>query len=415
MTRRRVVITGLGIVCPIGTGQAAFGEALRAGRSGVGPLRAFDASGLPSRVAAEVVDFDPESCLDRRTVGRTERHTQFALAAARLAIDDGRLDLEAEDRDRIGVIVGNAFGGMAAVEREHATLRDEGPRRVSPMVIPMLLGNMAPGEVAIRFGLRGINYGVSAACASANHAIGLALRHLQHGEADAMLAGGTEASITPLVVAGFCQARALATGSNDLPERASRPFDVDRSGFVIGEGAALVLLETWEHARDRGARVYAELAGFGANDDAHHATAPHPEGIGLARSIRLAIDDAGMRPDEIDLVNAHGTSTALNDRAETLAIRAAFGDRAPGLAIPATKSMIGHLLGAAGGAELIATVLGMREGLAHPTINLENPDPACDLDYVPNVARPMEIRAAVSNSCGFGGHNSVLVVRRFAP
>jgi 3-oxoacyl-[acyl-carrier-protein] synthase II len=410
--KRRVVITGLGIVSPIGIGKDAYWDALVSGRSGCRRLRAFDPSGHASQVAAEVTNFDPEDFLDPRTAGRTERYTHFAMAAARLAVDDACLDLSVEDRARCGVIVGSSFGGIAVVEREQAILEDQGPRRVSPMLIPMLLSNLAPGEIAIGLGLQGINYTVSAACSSANHAIGLALRHLQYGDADVILAGGTEAAITPLVVASFCQLRTLATRYNHEPARASRPFDADRCGFVIGEGAALLLLETLDHALARGAAIYAELRGFGANDDAHHITAPHPEGRGLARAIELAIADAGIRREEVDYVNAHGTSTGLNDRAETQAIKTAFGEHARNLAVSATKSMTGHLLGAAGGAELIATVLCMEHGSVHPTINIEVHDPECDLDYVPNVARAREVRCAVSNSCGFGGHNSVLVVKR---
>ena len=356
--------------------------------------------------------FAPEDYVDARGAVRTSRYTQFAVAAARLAVADGRLDLSAEDRERCGVIVGSGFGGLVAADSEYPILQEQGPRRVSPMLIPMVLGNIAPGEIAIRLGLEGVNYAVSSACASSNHAVGLALRHLRHGDADVVLAGGAEAGISPLLVASFCQSRTLAANYNDEPERASRPFDADRCGFVIGEGAAVVLLETLDHARSRGARVYAELCGFGATDDAHHVTAPRPDGRGLARAIARALDDAGARPEEVDYVNAHGTSTALNDKAETLAIKTAFGGHAKNLAVSSTKSMIGHLLGAAGGAELVATVLCMEHDTVHPTINYETPDPDCDLDYVPGEARGMEIRCAVSNSSGFGGQNSVLVLRR---
>jgi 3-oxoacyl-[acyl-carrier-protein] synthase II len=359
-----------------------------------------------------VTDFAAEDFLDARTAGRMQRYNHFALAAAQLAVADGGLDLSGEDRDRCGVIVGCAFGGLGAFEEEHSALLDQGPRRVSPMLIPAFLNNLAPGEIAIRLGLRGINYAVSAACASATHAIGMALRHLQHGEADVILAGGTEAAITPLVIASFCQSRTLATRYNDEPTRASRPFDADRCGFVVGEGAAVLLLETLDHARSRGARVYAELSGFGATGDAHHITAPHPEGHGLARAIELALADAGVRREQVDYVNAHGTSTLLNDKAETRAIKTAFGDRARDLAVSSTKSMIGHLLGAAGAAELVATVLCMEHATVHPTLNYETADPDCDLDYVPHNARPLEIRCAVSNSAGFGGQNSALVVQR---
>lgn len=410
--RHRVVVTGLGIVSPIGVGRDAYWEALRAGRSGCARNRAFDTSGFTSQVAAEVTDFVAKDYLDPRTVGRTSRYTHFAVAAATLALRDGALDVEAADRERCGVVVGTGYGGASAAEPEHSVLVEQGPRRVSPMYLSRALVNMAPGEIAIRLGLRGVNYAVSSACASSNHAVGLAMRHLQYGDADVMLAGGAEAGITPLLVASFCQSRTLAANYNDQPERASRPFDAGRCGFVIGEGAGVVLLETLEHARSRGARVYAELCGFGATDDAHHVTAPLPDGRGLARAIVRAMDDAGVRPEEVDYVNAHGTSTALNDKAETLAIKAAFGGHANRLAVSSTKSMIGHLLGAAGAAELVATLLCMEHDTVHPTVNYETPDPECDLDYVPGAARGMEVRCAVSNSSGFGGQNSVLVLKR---
>jgi 3-oxoacyl-[acyl-carrier-protein] synthase II len=410
--KRRVAITGLGIVSPIGVGRDAYWEALANGRSGCRRLRAFDPAGHAAQVAAEVTGFVAEDHVDPRTAGRTERHTHFAIAAARLAVADAGIDLGALDPERAGVIVGCALGGIGRVESEQAILDGQGPRRVSPMLVPMFLSNLAPGEIAIALGLEGINYAVSAACASANHAIGLALRHIQCGDADVLLAGGTEAAITPLVLASFSQARTLATRYNDAPARASRPFDAQRCGFVIGEGAALVLLEPLEHARARGARVYAELCGFGASDDAHHITAPHPEGRGLARAIARALADAGLRPEEVDHINGHGTATPLGDRAETLAIKRAFGAHARSLAIAATKSMTGHMLGAAGAAELIATLLCMEHQTVHPTINYETPDPECDLDYVPGSARPRPIHCAISNNCGFGGHNSVLVVRR---
>lgn len=412
---RRVVITGLGVVSPIGVGKDAYWQALHAGRSGCARTRVFDPAGFPSQVSAEVVDFRPDDFLDRRAAGRMERSTQFAVAAARLALDDARFDLADFDPERCGAIIGCVFGGMETVESEHRALLDQGPRRVSPMLIPKMLNNLGPGEVAIRFGFRGINYAVSAACASSNHAIGLALRHIRHGDADAILAGGAEAAITPLIVAGFCQARALATAYNESPERASRPFDADRCGFVMGEGAALLLVEALDHALGRGAPIVAELSGFGATDDAHHPTAPHPEGLGLARAIELALADAGLRPDEVDYVNAHGTSTPRNDQAETRALHRAFGAHARRLAVSSTKSMIGHMLGAAAAAELTATVLGMVHHTAPPTINLEHADPDCDLDYVPNASRPLTIRHALSNSCGFGGHNSVVVVNAFDP
>lgn len=410
--KRRVVITGLGVVSPIGLGADAYWESLRAGRSGVRRVASFDASSFPCQVAAEVTGFRPEDFMVARSASRMGRHSQFAVAAATLAMTDGGLDLSRVDRARCGAVLGCCFGGIAAIEEEGRVLADRGHRRVSPVLIPMHLSSLAAGEIAIHLGLRGVNYVVSSACASATHAIGLAARHVASGEADAVFAGGTEAALTPLIFAGFSQARTLAVGFNDTPEKASRPFDALRKGFVPGEGAAVLLLESLEHARARGARIHAEVAGFAANDDAHHVTAPEPEGGGLAAAIAAALADAGVRPEEVDYVNAHGTSTPLNDKAETAALKRAFGGHARRLAISSTKSMVGHLLGAAGAVELAATVLGMVHGVAPPTVNLDTPDPECDLDYVPVAPRPMEIRCAISNNSGFGGQNSVVVVRR---
>lgn len=410
--RRRVAITGIGVITPIGIGVDAFWDSLRQGRSGVRRVSAFDAEAFPCQVAAEVRDFAPDDFFDPRTACRLGRHTQFAVAAATLALRDGSLDLAHADRSRCGAVLGCCFGDIAVVEGEDKVLSRSGPRRVSPLLIPLHLNSLAAGEIGIHLGLRGINYVVSAACASANHALGLAARHIAHGDADVMLAGGTEAALTPLMFAGFGQARALATGFNAAPEQASRPFDAGRRGFVPGEGAAVMLLEPLEHALRRGARIYSELAGFAANDDAHHATAPEPEGLGLAAAITAALGDAGVSPADVEYVNAHGTSTQLNDKAETLAIKRAFGDHARSLAISSTKSMVGHLLGAAGAVELAATALGIHHALVPPTINLDTPDPDCDLDYVPRAARSRTIRWAISNNSGFGGQNAVLVVRR---
>lgn len=408
---RPVVITGLGVVSPIGIGADAFWDALRSGRSGVSRVTAFEASRFPCQVAAAVVDFRAEEFLEARAAARMGRHAQFAVAAAMLAVAHAGLDLEQVDRGRCGAVLGCCFGDQAAVEAEHAVLQASGPRRVAPALVPIQLSSLAAGEVAINLGLRGLNYVVSAACASANHALGLAARHIAHGDAEVVLAGGTEAALTPLVFAGFGQARALATGFNDTPEQASRPFDAARRGFVPGEGAAVLVLESLDHARAREAPILAEFAGFAASDDAHHVTAPDPEGRGLADAITAALADARLPPEAIDYVSAHGTSTPLNDKLETRAIKRAFGDQARRLAISATKSQLGHLLGAASAVALAATVLAMQHGLVPPTINLDNPDPDCDLDYVPHAARPLEIRAAVSNACGFGGQNSVVVIR----
>jgi 3-oxoacyl-[acyl-carrier-protein] synthase II len=343
-----------------------------------------------------------------------DRFTQFAMAGARLAMADSGLDPAKENMERCGVIVGSGIGGLPTIEAEHKILLEKGPKRVSPFLIPMLITNIAPGEIAIEYGFVGPNYSVSSACATANHAIGEALRHLRYGDADVIIAGGTEAAITPLGVAGFCQARALTTAFNDNPQKASRPFDAHRSGFVMGEGCGIVILETLEHARARGAKIYAELAGYGATDDAYHITAPHPEAHAASRAMQMALADADARPEDVNYINAHGTSTELNDKTETVAIKKVFGERARKIPISSTKSMTGHLLGAAGAAELIATLLNMENKTIHPTVNYETPDPACDLDYVPNTARPADITCALSNSLGFGGHNAVIVVKKYA-
>jgi 3-oxoacyl-[acyl-carrier-protein] synthase II len=412
--KQRVVITGIGIVSPIGIGKEAYWDALKNGRNGFGRISFFDPSAYPCHIDAEVRDFDPEKFVDKKKARRMDRFTQFAMAGAKMAVADSGLDLAKENLERCGVIVGSGIGGLPTIEAEHKVLLEKGPKRVSPFLIPMLITNIAPGEIAIEYGFVGPNYSVSSACATANHAIGEALRHLRYGDADVILAGGTEAAITPLGVAGFCQARALTTAFNDTPAKSSRPFDANRSGFVMGEGCGVVVLETLEHAQARGARIYAELSGYGATDDAYHITAPHPEAHSAVRAMQLALADGDVKPEQVDYINAHGTSTELNDKTETTAIKRVFGARAKSIPISSTKSMTGHLLGAAGGAELIATLLCMENKTVHPTINYETPDPECDLDYVPNVARPAEVTCALSNSLGFGGHNAVLVVKKFA-
>lgn len=411
--KKRVVITGIGIVSPIGIGKEKYWESLKGGRPGFGRISFFDPSAYPCHIDAEVRDFQPEQFIDKKKARRMDRFTQFAMAAAKMAVEDSGLDLAKENMERCGVIVGSGIGGLPTIEAEHKVLLEKGPKRVSPFLIPMLITNIAPGEIAIEYGFVGPNYSVSSACATSNHAIGEALRHLRYGDADVILTGGTEAAITPLGVAGFCQARALTTDFNETPEKASRPFDKGRSGFVMGEGAGVIVLETLEHAQARGARIYGELVGYGATDDAYHITAPSPEGKAAVRAVQLALEDGGVRPEEVDYVNAHGTSTELNDKTETAVIKKVFGAHAKKLAVSSTKSMTGHLLGAAGAAELIATLLCMQNKTVHPTINHETPDPECDLDYVPNKARSMEIRCALSNSLGFGGHNAVLVVRQY--
>lgn len=412
---RRAVITGMGVVSPAGVGQDALWSAISQGRACSRRITRFDPAGFACQIAAEVPEFRAEDFMPHKRASHVERYAQFALAAAKMALADARLDVNAANAERCGSIVGSAFGGLPMFEAEVPVMAKGGPRRVSPFLIPMFLSNLAPGEIAMEHGLKGVNYAVSVACASANNAVGLGLRHLRCGDADVILAGGAEASISPLIMAGFSQAKALAARFNDCPEKASRPFDAGRCGFVMGEGAAIVVLETLEHAQARGATIYAELAGFGATDDAYHITAPNPDAEQVVRAIRLALADAGLTPNDVDYVNAHGTSTGLNDKTETLAIKRAFGDHANRLAISSTKSIVGHLLGAAGAVELAATLLCMKHGLVHPTINYETPDPDCDLDYVPNQARPMPIRAAISTALGFGGHNSVIAVKQFKP
>jgi len=411
--KRRVVITGMGVVTPIGIGQETFWDSLKNGRSGVGRLTFFDTTDYTSKIDAEVKGFQAENYIDKKNIRRMDRFTQFAYAAADMAVRDAGLDTAKVDPDRVGIIVGSGIGGLSTIEEEHIVLRERGARRVSPFLIPRLISNIAPGEIAIRWGFTGPNYAVSSACSTSNHAIGDSLRMLRYGDADVIIAGGSEAAITPLGFAGFCSARTLST-RNDAPEKASRPFDKDRDGFVMGEGAGIVVLETIEHALARGAKIYAELAGYGATDDAYHITAPNPNGTSAVKAMQRALADAEVAPDQVQYVNAHGTSTSLNDKTETKALKMVFGDYAKKLAISSTKSMMGHLLGAAGVVELVATILCIQNKLAHPTINYETPDPECDLDYIPNKARPMEIENALSNSLGFGGHNAVLVVKKYA-
>lgn len=410
---KKVVITGLGAVTPIGIGKEAFWQALSTGQHGFARITRFDPVHSACKIDAEVKGFDITQYVEKKRARRMDLFTQFAMAAAHLAVKDAGLDLKAIDPERAGVIVGSGIGGLPTIESQHSILLEKGPNRVTPFLIPMLITNIAPGEIAIDLGFVGPNYSISSACATANQSIGAALRHLRYGDADLIVAGGTEGAITPLGVAGFCQAQALTTDFNDTPAASSRPFDANRSGFVMGEGAGLVILETEEHAKKRGARIYAELAGYGATDDAYHITAPNPEGKAAVKAMNLALQDAGMKPDEINYINAHGTSTLLNDKTETKAIKMVFGERAKQIPISSTKSMTGHLLGAAGGAELIATLLCMENSFVHPTINYTTPDPECDLDYVPNKARAHKITAALSNSLGFGGHNAVLVVKKY--
>ncbi|MBX6377391.1 MAG: beta-ketoacyl-ACP synthase II [Clostridia bacterium] len=409
---RRGVVTGMGAVTPVGIGVTAFWESLVRGRSGVRVVQRVDVDDLPCRIGAEVLDFDPTDYMDRKEARRTDRFTQFAVAAAREAVADAGLDLEAEDPFRCGVVFGTGFGGLETLVDQFAVLREKGPARVSPFFIPMMIGNMAAAQVAILLGVRGPNETVTTACASSANAAGEAFRMIQRGDADVIITGGTEAPFSRIALAGFANMKAVST-RNDEPERASRPFDALRDGFVMGEGAGALVLESEEHARRRGARVYAEVVGYGLTADAHHVTQPPPDGEGGARSMRRALADAGLEPTAVDYINAHGTSTPQGDVGESRAIRAVFGEHADRLAVSSTKSVTGHLLGAAGAVELIACVKAIQEGVIPPTINYEVPDPACDLDYVPNRARRAPVRVALSNSFGFGGHNCTLIVRRW--
>jgi len=416
LKERRVAVTGLGVVSPIGNSIEKFWKSLIEGKSGVSRLTCFDPTHFTSKVAAEVKDFDPAPYLSPKDIKRMDRFTQFAVVAAKMAVTDSRIDLEKEDRNRFGVIVGSGIGGLNTIEREHSQFLElgpeKGPDRMSPFLIPMLIVNMAAGQVSITLGLKGPNSAVATACATGNHAIGDAFRIIQRGEADAMVCGGTEAAITKMGFGGFCALKALST-RNDAPERASRPFDRDRDGFVIGEGAGIVILEEMERAIKRNAHIYCEVIGYGMSGDAYHMTAPDPEGDGAVRCIVASLKDARIKPETIDYINAHGTSTLYNDKIETLAIKKVFGPHAKKLAISSTKSVMGHLLGAAGGVELIACALAIKEGIIPPTINYETPDPDCDLDYVPNKPRPHKLKVCMSNSLGFGGHNATLVVRKY--
>lgn len=407
-----MVVTGLGLISPVGTGKEKFWQALLEGRSGIKRIEAFDPSDFDSQIAGEVRDFDVEKFLSRKEARRMDRFSQFAVCASMMAIEDAGLDVTRVDRNLIGVILGSGIGGIKTFEDQHKVLLEKGPSKVSPFFIPMMIVNMGAANVAIQLGLRGPNSCVSTACEASTHALGEALRIIQLGEADWMIAVGAEASITPISLAGFCAMKALSV-RNDEPERASRPFDRDRDGFVMAEGAAALLLEAEEVARKRGARIYAELKGYASTCDAYHITAPDPEGSGAARAMLLALQDAGIGPEEVDYINAHGTSTPLNDRMETLAIKLAFGEHAYSLKISSIKSMVGHLLGAAGAIEAAATVLAVYHGIIPPTINLENPDPECDLDYTPQKSVECSIRNALSNSFGFGGHNGTLVFGRY--
>lgn len=409
---KRVVVTGLGVLTPVGHTIKEFWDNLTAGRSGVGKISRFDVSAYDCQIAGEVKGFDPSKVLDKKEARRADLFEQYALAATGQALADAGLDSSKINPERVGVVLGSGIGGIDTFERQHQALLSGGPGRVSPFFIPMMIIDMGPGLVSMRYGLKGPNYATVSACASSAHAIGDAFHIIQRGEAEAMVTGGCEATITPTSLAGFCSARALST-RNDEPEQASRPFDKDRDGFVMGEGGGILVLEELEHAKRRGAKIYAELLGFGMTGDAYHMTSPAPKGEGAARAMREALRSAQLNPEQIDYINAHGTSTDLGDVAETEAVKTIFGEYAYKVPISSTKSMTGHLLGAAGATELIASILSIHTGVLHPTINLDEPDPACDLDYIPKQAREKKVDRALSNSFGFGGHNVSILVGRY--
>lgn len=410
--KRRVVITGVGLVTPLGVGIENVWQRILRGESGVGPITRFDATQHETKFAAEVKEFKSEDYISPKEIKRMDLFIQYALTAAKIAMEDSGLDMGKEDAERVGVIVGTGLGGLPTLEKYHSILLERGPGRISPFFIPMLIANEAPGHIAIQFGIKGPNLCIVTACATGAHSIGESMRIIQYGDADVMVAGGTEANLTPLTVGGFNAMRALST-RNDAPAKASRPFDKDRDGFVVGEGSGIVVMEELERAKKRGAKIYAEVAGYGYNGDAYHITAPCPDGDGFIRCMRMAIKDAAISSEDIDYINAHGTSTGLNDQTETIAIKEVFKENAYTIPVSSTKSMIGHLLGAAGAVEAIFTLLAMRDNVCPPTINYETPDPDCDLDYIPNSARSHTVDVGLSNSFGFGGTNSTLVFKRF--
>jgi 3-oxoacyl-[acyl-carrier-protein] synthase II len=411
MSERRVVITGIGVLTPLGSELEVFWQNLLAGKSGIAPVTRFDTTAYDCKIGGEVKDFKPEEFMPIKETRRTDRFTQYAIGAAKKAIADAGVDVAKGDPNRVGVLIGSGIGGMETIEDQVGTLIRRGPGRVSPFMIPMLIVNMASGYVSMLVGAKGPNLAVVSACATATHALGEAARAIVHNDADIMIAGGTEAAITQMGYAGFCAMKAMST-RNDEPERASRPFDAQRDGFVMGEGAGVCILEALEHARKRHAKIYAEVAGYGITGDAYHMSAPAPEGEGAARSMAMALRHAALNPEDIDYINAHGTSTPVGDKCETQAIKTVFGTHAKKLAVSSTKSMTGHLLGAAGAVETAVCALAIRDGMIPPTINYENPDPECDLDYVPNKARQTTVRACMNNSLGFGGHNATLIVKR---
>lgn len=414
MEKRRIVITGMGAVTPVGTGVSKFWENLKSGTCGISPIEHFDTTNFDVKICGRVTDFDAAQHFNVKEMRKVARFIQFAVVSSREAVRQAGLDLETIDKKRFGVMIGSGIGSMNTIEIEHKKLLDRGPGRVSPFLIPKIIINEAAGHVSIDLGAKNCALCVVTACATGTNAIGDAFRMLQYGDADIMVAGGSENATTPLSVAGFSALKALST-RNDEPQRASRPFDAQRDGFIMGEGAGVLVMETLEHAKARGAKILAEMVGYGRTSDAYHITAPHPTGEGGADAMRFALADAGLQPSDVSYINAHGTSTPLNDKTETKAIKDALGDDiARKVAISSTKSMTGHLLGAAGGIEAIASIMAIRDGIVPPTINYENPDPECDLDYVPNTARTMDVNVAMSNSLGFGGHNATIIFKKYA-
>jgi len=412
IVERRVVVTGLGVISPLGIGIKDNWQALCAGRSGIGPITRFDTTEYDTKIAGEVKNFDPTSFLDRKEARKMDPFIHYALASGIMAMEDSRLKIDQSNAERVGVLVGAGLGGLTTIEKYHTILLKDGPKKISPFFIPMLIVNLAPGQISIFFGTKGPNSSVVTACATGNHSIGEAYKIIQRGDADAMIAGGAESTITPLAIGGFNAMKALST-RNEEPQKASRPFEKDRDGFVIAEGAGILILEKLSHAVKRNATIHAEIIGYGCNADAYHIAAPSPNGEGAARCMEIALKAAGIPYSEVDYINAHGTSTPLNDLAETIAMKTVFKEHTKKLMVSSTKSMTGHLLGAAGGVEAVFTILTMKEGIVPPTINYEVPDPECDLDYVPNVTRKAKVRVAMSNSFGFGGTNATLVFKEF--
>ena len=412
MSKERIVITGIGVISPFGDGVVPFWDALIHGKNGIGKVSLFDASELNCQVAAECKDFDATKYMDHKEVKRSDRYTHFAVAAAKLAMQDAGLNESNLIPERFGVLIGSGVGGMDTIETQARAFIERGPRRVSPFMIPNLLANMSSGVVAIALGAKGVNFSVVSACATGTHAIGEALLHLQAGREDVILAGGSEAALTPLAFAGFCAMKAMATNFNDEPQRASRPFDADRCGFVMGEGAGVIALERYDHAVARGAHIYCEISGYGATCDAYHITSPDIEGRGLSQCLARTLEDANLNPEDVDYINAHGTSTPYNDKFETAAIHKVFGEHAKKLMVSSTKSMTAHMLGAAGAIEAAVCAKTIETGIVPPTINYEHPDPDCDLDYVPNIARESPVKVAISTNLGFGGHNGALLFKK---